>query len=105
LSTRIDVLPQELIYEFKKLQTNIKPIKFKKIKNIIEKNINNKIENIFKKINENPLASASVAQVHTAISQNNEKLAIKIIKPGIKIQLKKDYIYTENNITHHTYII
>ncbi|CAB3976250.1 ABC1 kinase family protein [Candidatus Azoamicus ciliaticola] len=92
LSTRIDLLPEELINELKKLQTNIKPIKFKKIKNIIEKKFNAKLNSMFKKINENPLASASIAQIHTALSKKNEKLVIKIIKPEIKNTIKKDLI-------------
>lgn len=92
LSTRIDIIPKELTNEFKKLQTNIKPIPFKKIKNIIENKFNTNINNIFKKINENPLASASVAQVHTALSIKNEKLVIKIIKPKIKKTIKRDIL-------------
>lgn len=90
LSTRIDIIPEELIYELKKLQTNIKTIKFNIIKNIIEKSFNDRMENIFKKINKNPLASASIAQIHTAISLKNEKLVIKIVKPEIKNIIKKD---------------
>lgn len=90
LSTRIDIIPVELTNEFKKLQTNIKPVIFKKIKSIIEKKFNTKITNIFKKINENPLASASVAQIYTALSIKNEKLIIKVIKPKINSSIKKD---------------
>lgn len=92
LSTRIDILPEELTNELKKLQTNIKSIKFKKIKNIIEKNFNANLNTIFKKINENPLASASIAQIHTALSIKNEKLVIKVIKPELKDTIKKDLI-------------
>jgi len=90
LSTRVDIIEKNTITELKKLQTNIKPINFKKIKIIIERSLNNKIENIFKNINENPLTSASIAQIHTGKLQNNDKIAIKILKPNIKHLIEID---------------
>lgn len=84
LSTRSDIIPEKLFLELKKLRTHVKGIEFKIIKKIIEKEFKEKIENIFKKINENPLASASVAQIHSAILKNGDKVVIKILKPDIK---------------------
>lgn len=90
LSTRIDSIPLELIKELKKLQTNTKFISFNEIKKVLNANFDKKTQTIFEKINQNPIASASIAQIHTAISKKKEKLIIKIIKPGIKILIKKD---------------
>ena len=90
LSTRSDIFPKNIINELEKLQTNTSTIPFNKIKKIIENSLKTKIENIFKSINENPLSSASIAQIHTAILKNNEKIAIKILKPNIKNLLNID---------------
>lgn len=84
LSTRSDIIPEKLSAELKKLRTHVKPVKFEEIKKIIEKELNNKIENIFEKVNENPLTSASIAQIHSAILKDNEKVVIKVLKPDIK---------------------
>ncbi|HFL8824106.1 MAG TPA: AarF/UbiB family protein [Candidatus Azoamicus sp. OHIO1] len=90
LSIRIDVLPSDISKELKKLQTNTYTSNVKDIKQIIETNLNLNIKNIFKKFNENPIASASVAQIHTGLLKTNQKVAIKIIKPNIKDTIKKD---------------
>lgn len=91
LSTRKDIISDDIISELKTLQTHVKQESFNKIKPILIKN--NKNYNIeFKKINENALASASIAQIHTAISKKNEKLVIKIIKSDIRNIIKYDIL-------------
>lgn len=90
LSSRNDILNKELINEFEKLQSNVKFINFSSIRPIIEEAFKMKIENIFLKFNENPLSSASIAQIHTGILLNGDKVIIKILKPGIKKIIKCD---------------
>ena len=92
LSTRIDIIPTEIINELKKLQTNTNHHNFKEIKNIIEHDLKADIKELFEKINENPIASASVAQLHTALSKEKKKIIIKIIKPNIINLIKNDLL-------------
>lgn len=90
LSTRADLLPNNIIQELKKLQTNTYPTNFHSIKKIIETTLNKKITLIFKKINENPIASASIAQIHSGILLDNKKVIIKILKPNIQTSINQD---------------
>lgn len=92
LSTRIDVLPHEIANELKKLQTNTNYYNFKEIKKIIENDFKKQTVELFEKINENPIASASIAQLHTAVSIEKKKIIIKIIKPNIITTIKKDLL-------------
>lgn len=103
LSTRIDIFSIEIINELKTLQTNTAHIAFKEIKTIIENDFNKKICQLFKKINENPLGSASIAQIHSAVSIDNEKVIIKVIKPHINKLIKKD-IFLLKIISHVIHI-
>lgn len=86
LSTRTEIFEDYILNELKKLQTNVKQINFLKIK----KEFYNEYENIFKKFNQNPIHSASVAQIHTAILNDNTKVIVKIIKPDIENLIKYD---------------
>jgi len=90
LSIRIDLIPEDINKELKKLQTNVTVNNFNNVKHIIEKEYNCSINDIFKKININPIASASIAQIHTGVLKNNENIIIKIIKPNIRKIIKKD---------------
>lgn len=92
LSTRTDIIPSEIAIELTKLQTHVQHYDFNKIKIIIEKNLKKNINDLFKKVNENPLASASIAQLHTAILKNEKKVLIKIIKPHVKKKIKRDIL-------------
>ncbi|HIH2763068.1 MAG TPA: ABC1 kinase family protein [Candidatus Azoamicus sp.] len=89
ISIRNDILSKNITKELEKLQTNTYQIHFsiieKKIKNI-DKHLYEKI----KKINENPIASASIAQIHTAVLKNNKKIIIKFLKPDVKEAIKRD---------------
>ncbi|HIH2763384.1 MAG TPA: ABC1 kinase family protein [Candidatus Azoamicus sp.] len=89
ISVRTDLFSKNIIKELEKLQTHTKNINFLEIKKkikTIDKNLNDDI----KKINENPLASASIAQIHTAVLKNNKRIVIKFLKPGIKNTIKYD---------------
>ena len=88
LSIRPDYVPKSYIKELEKLQDKVPP--FKDAKNIIEKSTGKKINEIFKKFNEKPFASASIAQVHKAVLKNNEVVAVKVKRPDIETIIKKD---------------
>ena len=90
LSTRKDLLPNDIAIELSKLQDKVPPFEFKKVKQTIENAYSKKISSVFKEFNEKPVASASVAQVHFAILHNGVKVAVKILRPNIESEVKKD---------------
>lgn len=90
LSVRADLLPPEVIKEVSKLQDNVPPFDNDIAAQQIEKAAKKPINKIFKSFESTPLASASVAQVHGAVLQNDEKVVVKVLRPGIEKILKLD---------------
>ncbi len=90
LSTRRDFIPINIADEIKQLQDNVKPFPNKIAINIIEKAFKKPIGEIFKTFDENPIASASIAQVYQATLSSGEDAVVKIIRPNIKKIIQKD---------------
>ena len=90
LSTRRDLLPNDIADELAKLQDQVPPFPGKQAKDIIEKSLKYTIEELFSHFEETPLASASVAQVHPATLKDGSQVVIKVIRPGIKTVIQKD---------------
>lgn len=90
MSTRADIFPPEYIEEFKKLQDQIPPVPFQQIKELIEGELKHPLEEIFSQFISEPLAAASVAQVHLASLGESEKVAVKVIRPGIRRKIRED---------------
>lgn len=90
LSTRGDVLPPEYIEELSKLQDQVPPVPFNEIQPIIEGELRQNLDDIFESFEQDALAAASVAQVHTARLKNGEKVAVKVVRPGIEKRIQKD---------------
>jgi ubiquinone biosynthesis protein len=81
MSTRTELLPPEMIDQLKKLQDHAKPVPFSEIRVVLEENTPN-IDELFC-IDETPVASASIAQVHSAVLKDGTRIALKIQRPGI----------------------
>lgn len=90
LSTRPDILPIEYINELVKLQDSAPPFSFETVKEIIETDLKKPIDEFFKEIDPEPIASASVAQVHDAVLIDGKKVIIKVQRPDIEDQLLED---------------
>ena len=90
LSTRKDLLPNDIAIELSKLQDKVPPFEFNKVKKTIESSYSKRITSVFKEFDEKSVASASVAQVHFAKLHNDEKVAVKILRPNIENEVKKD---------------
>lgn len=90
LSTRSDLLPIEYLIELEKLQEDTLPIPFDIIQQEYFESVGSAIESDFASINEQPLASASIAQVHRAQLHTGEQVVIKVQRPEIEDQLIRD---------------
>ena len=90
MSTRADVFPREYIAEFKKLQDMVPPVPYDEIKAVIEREVGRPMTEIFAEFDPKSIAAASVGQVHIARLHSGEKVAAKIIRPGIERQIKQD---------------
>ena len=90
MSTRADIFPPEYIDELTKLQDQIPPIPFEKIKEVIERELKSPVTELFKSIEPEALAAASVAQVHMAELEGNERVVVKVIRPGIDKKVRED---------------
>jgi len=89
MSTRTELLPPELIDQLKKLQDHAKPLPFSEVRAVIEQSCPN-IDEWFWKIDELPVASASIAQVHSAILKDGTRVALKVQRPGISEIIETD---------------
>jgi len=90
LSTRPDLIPEEFIEEFKTLQSSAAPLPFEKISAQLNIALPAPVDEIFDNIDPEPLASASIAQVHKATLKDGSKVVLKVIRPGIRETLMSD---------------
>jgi ubiquinone biosynthesis protein len=90
LSTRPDVFPEDIITELAKLQDNVPPFKSEEALAIIETAFGQSAFDVFAEFDEKPLASASIAQVHTATLKSGEAVVVKILRPNIKKSIQRD---------------
>ena len=90
LSTRQDLLPEDVALEFKKLQDNVPPFPGEQARAIIEKSLKAGIHELFETFDEQPFASASIAQVHAATLPDNQQVIVKVLRPGIQKIIRRD---------------
>ena len=90
LSTRRDLLPDDISDELARLQDDVPPFPSDDAILIIEKNLGAPINEVFAEFEREPLASASVAQVHGARLHSGEEVVVKVIRPGIEKIIRKD---------------
>ena len=90
LSTRPDIIPPSVILELEKLQDHVPPFSPEEVKEIIVKNLEAPIDELFAGFEEEPLAAASIGQVHKAILHNGEEVAVKVQRPNIQGNIETD---------------
>lgn len=90
LSTRRDLFPDEIADELQKLQDQVPPFPTDQAKDIIEDALGGDIASLFAQFEEQPLASASVAQVYAANLHDGSEVIIKVIRPDIEKTIRKD---------------
>lgn len=90
LSTRFDLIPEDIIVELEKLQDRVPPFSSELAIHKIELAFKRNIHMIYKMFDKKPLASASIAQVHAATLKTGEDVVVKIIRPKIEKTIRHD---------------
>ncbi|WP_067068619.1 ubiquinone biosynthesis regulatory protein kinase UbiB [Roseateles chitosanitabidus] len=83
LSTRRDLVPADMIEELSKLQDNVPPFPAEQSRALIERAFGRRIEELFATFDAEPVASASIAQVHFATLKDGREVAVKVLRPGM----------------------
>ncbi len=97
LSTRPDIVPKVLLEELAQLQDQLPGFNGELAMACLEEDLGIKAEKIFKYIDINPISAASLGQVHKAKLKNNDTVAVKIQRPGLREQITLD-LYIVRNI-------
>lgn len=84
LSTRPDIMPEDFMTELLKLQDEVAPIPFSEVTRVVTTQFNKPISELYSSIDETPVAAASIAQVHRAVTNSGEEVVIKVQRPGIE---------------------
>jgi ubiquinone biosynthesis protein len=90
LSTRPDVMPANYIAALSRLQNTVKPVPAEKIVAIIESELGASLSEVFSEFDYEPLATASMAQVHRAVLRDGSEVAVKVQRPGVRSQIEID---------------
>ena len=90
LSTRRDLLADDIADELQGLQDNVPPFPGDQAKKIIQKAFGKTVTELFETFEEQPLASASIAQVHAAVLKTGEDVVVKVLRPDILPVIKRD---------------
>ncbi len=90
LSTRRDLLPADIADELAGLQDDVSPFASAEARKIIEAELKAPIGELFAEFEDQPLASASIAQVHGARLHSGEAVVVKVVRPGIDAQIERD---------------
>ena len=90
LSTRPDVLDQEFIEEFSKLQDEVPAVTLDQVKTQIQRELGYPADELFAEFSEQPIAAASIAQVHRGKLRSGEEVVFKVRRPGITRVVETD---------------
>lgn len=92
LSTRPDLVGKNVADELAKLQDKVPPFPYESVRKVVEEELEGPIEEFFKEFEEEPIASASIAQVHRAKLIDGTEVAVKVQRLDIEEQIKKDIV-------------
>jgi len=90
LSTRRDLLPEDIASELANLQDHVPPFPGARARMIVERSLGKPLGAIFEAFDEQPLASASIAQVHAARLRDRREVVVKVVRPGIERVIRRD---------------
>src|ERR1051325_2876609 len=90
LSTRADLLPQPYIEALTRLQDKVGPFPFTEVEQIVANELGVRISKAFSYFDSNPIAAASLGQVHRAALRDGREVVVKVQRPGIREEMSKD---------------
>ena len=90
LSVRVDMLPREYTEELSALQDSVPPVPFEDIADVFEKSVGATVGEVFATFEREPLAAASLGQVHEATLVSGQRVAVKILRPHIAETIETD---------------
>jgi ubiquinone biosynthesis protein len=90
LSTRPDIVPPDIIAELRGLQDDVRPFPFEQVEQVIESELGLSLERAFIDFDPEPIAAASIGQVHRATLPNGRRVAVKVQRPGAPRQIEAD---------------
>ena len=90
LSTRVDLLPPAYTEALTRLQDRVDPFPFADVKQIVEDELGVSIRNAFSSFDEEPIAAASLGQVHRATLRSGREVVVKVQRPGIRETIRDD---------------
>ena len=90
LATRPDLVGPQATADLLSLQDSLPPIPFARIREAVEAGLGRPIEALFDRFEEEPVGSASIAQVHRAVTTDGRTVAVKVVRPGVERQFLSD---------------
>jgi ubiquinone biosynthesis protein len=90
LATRSDLVGEEISEDLSNLQDRLPPFSGADARAAIEREFDQPVEQLFTSFNDEPVAAASIAQVHFAITADGKEVAVKVLRPGIEAAFAKD---------------
>jgi ubiquinone biosynthesis protein len=93
LSTRADIVPDDVALALRALQDQAQPLPLEAIKQVIEEDLKRPVAELFVRFDEAPLATASIAQVHRAVLRHEGRdveVVVKVQRPGIRATMRSD---------------
>lgn len=93
MSMRSDIFPKKICDEFMRLRSEVTPMPFSEVREVIEHAYGMKLEDVFEEIQETPIGSASIAQVHKAKLKSGETVVVKVQRKGIYETMSRDIAF------------
>jgi len=90
LSTRPDLLPEPYLLALSRLQDNVAPVPFAAIEATVRAELGVRLSKAFRGFDRNPVAAASLGQVHHAVLRDGRSVAVKVQRPGVRLQVADD---------------
>ena len=92
-STRADVVPEDILKELRKLQDDVPPIPYEDVRKVVETSLGAPIEKLYKRFEQEPLATASIGQVHRATlstPDGDHEVVVKVQRPNVANVVARD---------------